>query len=374
MQNRHPRLIGIFSHLNRWYLRFERPISSISLIGGFVFDALTLRRVDLFWENLWVGVHLGAVAACIFLINYTENLHVRGGKDPARLHFWLITILQFFFGGLLSTFLVYYFRTGTLSVSWPFMLILAAAFVANERLKQHYSRLIFQISLLFLSIFAFAIFIVPVIVHQIGTSVFLLSGGISLAIIGAFLLLLSLTARETFKKSRWPIFACVIGIFATVNILYFYNIIPPLPLALKDANIYHSLTVNAPGEYTVTGEPISTWWHFLDSYPPVHIVQGIPIFAYTAIFSPASFKLNVIHQWQYYDSAKSAWVTRSNITLSVAGGNDGGYRTFSELTPMASGKWRVNVMTTTGAVIGRLNFMVVFQNNAPQTVTTEITR
>ena len=30
-----------------WYGRFERPISSLSLIAGFVFDALTLKRVDL---------------------------------------------------------------------------------------------------------------------------------------------------------------------------------------------------------------------------------------------------------------------------------------------------------------------------------------
>jgi len=36
----------VINRLKNWYGKYERPISSLSLIGGFVFDALTLRRVD----------------------------------------------------------------------------------------------------------------------------------------------------------------------------------------------------------------------------------------------------------------------------------------------------------------------------------------
>ncbi|MDR3547152.1 MAG: DUF2914 domain-containing protein [Candidatus Pacebacteria bacterium] len=365
--------IGLFARINRWYVRFERPISSISLIGGFVFDAVTLRRVDLFWENFWVLLHLLTVAACIFLINFTENSERRlKWKNPEALHFWLINILQFFFGGLLSTFLVYYFRSGTLAVSWPFILILAAAFVANERLKHHYSRLIFQISLLFLSVFSFAIFIVPVLVHGIGTNIFILSGVLSLAAIGLFLLALDFAARERFRKSRWPLFISIAVIFGGMNLLYFYNIIPPLPLSLKDAGVYHSLDVNGPGLYTVTGEPSAAWWSFLDPSEPVHMVAGFPLFVYTAVFSPESFKLNVIHEWQYFDAQKNAWVTVGNVTLAVTGGRDGGFRTFSEETPATAGKWRVNVKTTDGAIIGRVNFNITFQDTLPTLETVDI--
>ena len=363
---------AVLARLNKWYRKFERPISSISLIGGFVFDALTLRRVDLFWENVWVGVHLLIVAVCIFLINLTENQHANGGKDPERLHFWLINILQWFFGGLLSTFLVYYFRTGTFSVSWPFMLILVLAFVANERLKHHYSRLIFQISLLFLSIFAFAIFIVPVMLHTIGPSIFILSGIISLVVIGAFLFSLDFWARETFRKSLWLLLSSIAGIFVIVNLLYFYNIIPPLPLALKDAGIYDSLVVNAPGQYTVTSEPQSAWWSFLDPCQPVHIATGTPLFAYTAVFSPAAFKITIIHEWQHYDPTKQAWATISQASLAVTGGRDGGYRTFSKETPTVAGKWRVNVKTTSGAIIGQVDFEITFTSSTPTLQITNI--
>ena len=70
-----------------WYARFERPISSISLIGGFVFDAVTLTRVDEFWENLWVLVHLVIVGVFIALIHIKES-NPGDEKDPSKAHFW----------------------------------------------------------------------------------------------------------------------------------------------------------------------------------------------------------------------------------------------------------------------------------------------
>src|ERR1700722_14242547 len=175
------------SKLSNWYARWERPISSLSLIGGFVFDALTLTRVDLFWENLWVVGHLVIVGTSIVLIHVIEKKEEDAETNPERLHFWLVNILQFFFGGLFSTFLVYYYRSATLAVSWPFLLLLLAAFVANESLKRHYARLTFQIALFYLSLFSFLIFIVPVVIHQIGAWVFIVSGALSLIFLALFL-------------------------------------------------------------------------------------------------------------------------------------------------------------------------------------------
>lgn len=360
----------LFRHARDWYAKFERPISSISLVGGFVFDALTLTRVDLFWENLWVVVHLIIVASCIFLINLVENeASAEHEKNPAKLHFWLINALQWFFGGLLSTFLVYYFRSGSLSVSWPFILLLLAAFVANERLKHHYSRLLFQVSLLFLSIFAYAIFIIPVLVHAVSTTIFFASGIASLVVMGIFLFLLNIAAREKFKGKFWPLSGVILGIFVGVNLLYYYNFIPPLPLSLKDAGIYHSLVVNAPGHYTVTKEP-STPWSFFQASEPIHIVAGDPLYAYTAVFSPASLNLAIVHEWQRYDQTKRSWITVSRIKLAVTGGADGGWRTFSEITPRAAGAWRLNVVTANGAVIGKIDFTVIDQSSEPALLTT----
>src|SRR5271157_4957471 len=139
----------MLSRARSWYGRYERPLSSFSLIGGFIFDALALRRVDLFRDNVWVLGHLAIVTVCAVWINLLDNAADEGGvrpeANPHKLHFWLVNVMQFFFGGILSTYLVFYFRSGSLAASWPFLLILALAFVANESLKRHYARLAFQV-------------------------------------------------------------------------------------------------------------------------------------------------------------------------------------------------------------------------------------
>ncbi len=352
-----------FAGVRDWYKKFETPISSLSLIGGFVFDALTLTRVDQFWENFWVGAHLLIVATCIIFINVVEN---KGSDeaDPERLHFWLVNVLQFFFGGLLSTYLVFYFRSGTIAVSWPFFLVLAAAFIANERLKRHYERLTFQICILFLSILLFSIYIVPVLVHAIGPTIFIISTILGFIVLLCFLLILRYASRENFKKSRIPLFFSIATIFIGINALYFFDLIPPIPLSLKDAGIYQTFIVNGPGNYTV-GYEDQGLFGFLNPSQTVQITAGTPLYAYSAIFSPASFATKIAHEWQYYDPAAGKWVTRDTIDLSVVGGNDGGYRTFSEVGDITPGKWRVNIETLRGQVIGRLAFDVVIVDTPP---------
>ena len=181
-------------------MKYERPVSSISLVGGFIFSIFTLTRVDVLFENIIVIAHvLIAISAILFLSIYEEK---RGEKSRGALHFWMVCAIQFAFGGLLSTYLVFYFRSGTFSASWPFLLVLAIVFIFNERLRHHYSRLVFQTGVLFISIYSFAIFIVPVILHKIGPEIFILSGFISLGAIAFFILCLWFISRERFKQSR----------------------------------------------------------------------------------------------------------------------------------------------------------------------------
>ena len=106
--------------------------------------------------------------------------------------------MQFFFGGILSVYLVFYFRSGTIATSWPFLLILALAFIANESLKRHYARLSFQIALLFLAFYSFAIYLMPILLHEISARVFLISGAVSLTAIGIIIIILAVFSRERF--------------------------------------------------------------------------------------------------------------------------------------------------------------------------------
>jgi hypothetical protein len=353
----------LLTRIRNWYGRFERPVSSASLIGGFIFDALTLKRVDLFWENFWVLVHLIVVAGCIIIINLRENDEVEE-NEQARSHFWLINILQFTFGGLLSTFLVFYFRSATLSVTWPFIFILVLAFIANESLKKHYERLVFQISLFYLSILSFAIFIVPVFFHRIGSDVFLLSGLASLLVLWLFILILKFFAKEKFLRSKKILTISVSSIFLLINILYFFNLIPPIPLSLKDAGIFHSISRNTSGNYIVQSEDTG-WRRYFTLHDTFHKAPGEPVYFYSAIFSPTSFYTGIIHEWQKYDPNKKDWIATNRISLSVSGGREGGFRTYSIKGDISPGEWRVNVETEGGQIIGRYRFDVEQVSSEP---------
>lgn len=344
-----------------WYEKYEKRLSSFSLLGGFVFDAFTLSRVDALRDNLWVTVNLVVVSICIIYLNRQVNPK----KEPAASqHFWLIMVLQFAFGTLIGTFVIFYFRSASLVVSWPFILILVIALVANERLKKHYARLSFQISFLFFSIFLFLIFIVPVILKQIGPLIFILSGVLSLVLMWIFLALFNKFSRENLHRHRPMLQLSIISIFVFINFLYFTNLIPPIPLSLKEAGVYHSIGRDASGDYVVSFEDYG-WRGLLSLYPDIHISSDKIVYAYSAVFSPASFNTGIIHEWQHFDSATDKWVTEGEVDLAVAGGRDGGYRTYSTRDGLVPGHWRVNVLTSNHQVLGRLRFNVVYTNTEP---------
>jgi hypothetical protein len=353
----------VVHRVRNWYGKYERPISSLSLIGGFVFDALTLHRVDKFWENMWVFGHIVIVAIAMALVHKVEE-EPGSEANPERARFWLVNVVQFFFGGLLSTFLVFYFRSSDISVSWPFILILALAFWANESLKRYFVRLSFQVALLYLSIFSTAIFVMPIILHRLNALVFVTSGVVSLIVIAIFLKTIERVNKLEFNLNKRAIFLSIGTIFIGVNLLYFANLIPPIPLALKDSGIYHSIKKESAGNYTGVTEK-QKWFSFLKFSDDMHYAPGNPLYVYSAIFSPESLNIVVIHNWQYYKPETDEWVDFGNVRLSVVGGREEGFRTYSVKSNLFAGKWRVNVETERGQVIGLVRFNLINDGTKP---------
>jgi len=105
------------------------------------------------------------------------------------------------------------------------------------------------------------------------------------------------------------------GIFILVNFLYFTNLIPPIPLSLKDGGIYHSLGKNPEGNYEILTK-IMAGRDTLNCIRILTKVAGEPVYAYSAVFSPQNLNLTIVHEWQYYDEAQNKWITGSVIKLA----------------------------------------------------------
>jgi hypothetical protein len=79
--------------------------------------------------------------------------------------------------------------------------------------------------------------------------------------------------------------------------------------------------------------------------------------AFTAIYAPAGLRQPVAHVWK-----QEGRVVDVISFQAVAGGRREGFRTWSRKTsfpPDPRGRWTVDVMTTSGQLIGRLTFRVV---------------
>ncbi|MFZ2484814.1 MAG: DUF2914 domain-containing protein [Minisyncoccia bacterium] len=342
---------------SRFFEKHERHLSSAALVGGFIFDTLTMRRIDFAFENLTILSYLVLSGGSIILINYYLEYPPRK-KFFTRVRNLLPIFMQFAFGGLFSAFFIFYTRSATFSSSWPFMLILLSLLIGNEFFKNYYERLTFQVTIFFTAIFSFSIFFLPVLLKKMGDGIFVLSGIASLIIINFFSKALFRVVPKRYKDSKNNLLKSIASTFIFINMLYFLNLIPPIPLALKDAGVYHSVE-RAGGDYKVVGEE-REWYRSLPLFPPeiVHLKEGAPIYVFSPVFAPTDLNTTVVHDWQYFNEQTQGWVSSTKTTFSITGGREKGYRVFSVKESLFAGKWRVDVTTQRGQIIGRVRFDV----------------
>jgi hypothetical protein len=355
--------------LVRWYERF---ISPLALVGGFLADNyILLRRVDLWTTDALFGFYLITSAIGIIYLNAAEAGRIRSER-LLRLIPLVPVFIQFSFGGLFSGFLSLYSRSAAFYGSWVFVALVALLLVSNERFYRAYRRLAFQVGLYFVVLYSFLIFFLPVVFKRIGSDMFLLAGIVSLGFITAFITLLWAVAPQRMREARVNILASVAALTLLFNILYFANLIPPLPLSLKAGGLYHGVVHNPDGTYALAGEEVPWYEWFLRYNLVFHKVTGESVYAFTAIFAPTGLTTTIIHEWQRRDETTGAWVTTAEIPFQITGGRDGGYRGWSGKYDPVPGDWRVNVLTPTGQLITRIPFQVVDASSTPALETTTL--
>lgn len=133
----------------------------------------------------------------------------------------------------------------------------------------------------------------------------------------------------------------LVGFFIAGGVVYVRIAIPPAPLFLANSRIAWDVgTIDSL-------EPPSPI--------PAAALQSQGLVAHTAIYAPAGLRTPVQHVW------RQNGVVINVIPLTVEGGRQQGYRTFSRkhaFPASAQGRWTVDVMTR-GQLIGRLRFRVV---------------
>jgi hypothetical protein len=334
--------------------RYQHQLSIGAFLIGFTIDTIILKRIDLLISHALILSYLTVIVVSMMLLH-------RAAAHPPRLEFvrsiyqWLPFAAQFAFGGMFSGFLIFYSQSGSFIASWPFLVLLVGLILINEYLRSYQWRLTYQSVLLFFCLFTFSIYALPILVGRMGDGVFEFSGALALAAVAGFLWILYLIDGKRVRVSLSSIVTGILMVYASVTALYYSNILPPIPLALKDIGVYHRV-VKLNDQYHVAVEPQP--WHARVSGVTVTVPATESLFAYSSVFAPTRLITSIVHRWEYYDSARGVWVTAATIPFGIFGGRDGGYRGYSEYGPLTPGEWRVSVETVRGQLIGRETFTV----------------
>lgn len=200
---------------------------------------------------------------------------------------------------------------------------------------------------------------IPVFIKQMNTEVFVYSGLVSLVftiLLIFYIYWVSPSTRVEIHLGR--LLGIILSIYATVNVFYFFNLIPPVPLILDNGIVAHNIEVE-DHTYLVTyerDEPLRFWRdHRLEFiYRPEE-----NIYVFSSIFAPTDLKKTVLHRWKYYNEATGAWEIVEDLAYDITGGRDQGYRGYTVKNNVKEGLWKVEVITSEELVLGVIDFKVI---------------
>lgn len=343
---------------------------TLSFVFGFMLDNITLNRVDQLFDILVLASYVLLAMIALALL-YASAAHKIQGKKGTLARKYAPLLVQFSFGGLLSGMLIFYGRSGAWTQSWPFMLIILLAIYGNETIRDRASRLIYNLAILFIGMFLYVVLIIPVLTGWMGPWVFVGSGLLALGIMHQFIKVIYRIVPNFMSMHTRAIIFTIGSIFFAFNFLYFANIIPPIPLSLKDVGIYHSVVRLEDSAYHLKYEDGRWFEPFKDSDRTFHALPGDPIFCFAQVFAPTKLETDIVHVWEWKNPETKEWEEHARLPYNISGGRGKGFRGYTLITNYADGTWRCSVETTRGQVLGREHFTVDTQS-PPRELVTEV--
>lgn len=338
------------------YAKYERYLMPAMLIAGLAVDFLTFKSIRVQTALTILAVYFVVAGLAIAYIHYYD---APGLLERPRFLKWTRLAaqlaVQFAFGALLSASFIFYWFSGDISVSWPFIFLIAFLMVSNDVFRHYYSEPIVQISVYYFVAFSLFSLALPVLFNSIAVWLFVYAGILSLVFIFMYI---GVMARlvEQIRRQRYLLAVPILLIYVAMNGLYFFNLIPPIPLSLREAGVYHNVQ-RAGTDYVLQAERESFWQRIVPGQT-MHIAAGGRVYVFTAIYAPAALNIKIHHDWQYYDEVKGDWVSKDKLSFAITGGRAEGFRGYTTKSSVTPGTWRVDVKTERGQVIGRVKFTV----------------
>ena len=341
--------------------------------GGVAWDSATLDRIDALFDTIFLMTYIVVLGALIMIALFVDRGEI---KNPVLLKYrtWYPAVIQFFLGALFSAYFIFYLQsTSFRSEGMIFIVVLLVLLIANEFLQSRLLNPYLLFALYYLACVSFFIFFLPVVFKKLGFGVFFASCVIGLVVTGGMLYILHW--RKVFKEKQ-PIYyiaSILIFIFVSLNVFYMKNWIPPVPLSMKEGDVFRQ--VARDGDDFVLTYASPDWYQFwVDSDEDFYYAEGDTVFGFAAIFAPTELEANIYHAWSHFDESKQDWVRTDKIAVEIEGGRNSGYRTYTRKRFVSPGEWRIDVETEDERILGRIPFSIIPVDSTVADVTSRLYR
>jgi hypothetical protein len=349
-----------YQSVKAFYKKYESFFMPALIIWGFIYHYITFKVIPIEDVLYLVSVYLAVGTITIIFVHLYDQKIITQRLRYVRLFAPLL--LQFTIGSIIGGIFIFYWFSGSILVSWPFILLVVFLLLGLEFYKHYLENPVVQFALYNFAAFLLLAVALPYFFASINPALFMGAGWLSLILVLFLIWILRKTA--TIANNKYKIISACALVFIVMNVFYFNNIIPPVPLSIRDAGVYHSITNSGDG-YVVEFEP-RTIWQRLSLRPTIHLTEGERAYVYTSVYSPTDLNTDIVHDWQYYDSVQKKWISESQVAFHLIGGRQEGYRGYSYKTNLMSGKWKIYVRTPHGQVLGVYGFNVEIVSQSPR--------
>lgn len=332
--------------------------------GGFLWDWLTLGRVDRLYDMALLSTYFFFLSCCMYFYNSIGH-SIWQHKFLKKYQEYLPLAIQFFLGGLTSAYVIYFSRSVSLSKTASFFIILILLFFANEIFKKRISNLYLQFGIYSFVSYTFFAYMIPVLITEMNSLIFTISGILSLLITSGLIYLIYKTnTKIEFEVSKIKLLILVFLVYVFITVFYFFNLIPPVPLALNKSIVAYNIT-KENNSYNITYDEENQFIFWREHKKKVSIKNTDKIYVFTSIFAPTDLNKKVYHLWKKYNSVKQEWEVTDKIGFNIIGGRNNGFRGYTYKQNVVEGEWKVEVLTEENLIIGIVDFELTnkAQNN-----------
>jgi hypothetical protein len=273
----------------------------------------------------------------------------------ARWWAYNVEALHFLYGGLLSAYVVLYFRSSTGARPLVFFALLVAVLMLNEAPHVRRAGHRLRLGLYAFCVLSFLNYFVPILVGTMGGWVFAIALSASAGVV--WLVADRVTALDENRyTARRRLFVPAVIVCLLVALLYALRLIPPVPLSVQFHGIYHDV-VREGDTYALVYEASPVWRFWRRDSRPFSRRPDDRVFYFARVFAPSRFRPDIVTVWEVQDD-EGEWQIADRIPLTIVGGRTDGFRTYAVKANFHPGQWRVTVETDDGRPVAMLSFEV----------------